>query len=108
MPVLRLPYPPPQLEGLVEFVRLGTPERIHPRIRKYRLEERIGDVSSVAELKAFYDSQNVVACTCLGVGHPIVQRRHFDYCIVDEASQMTQVIPPLPMHTSRCLYASPP
>ena len=29
------------------------------------------------------------AATCLGVRHPIFRRRLFDYCIVDEASQMT-------------------
>ena len=29
----------------------------------------------------------MVATTCLGVGHPAVQGRRFDYCIVDEAGQ---------------------
>ena len=31
----------------------------------------------------------VVATTCLGVGHQIFHKRVFDYCIVDEASQIT-------------------
>lgn len=31
----------------------------------------------------------VVATTCLSVNHPLFFRRHFDYCIVDEASQIT-------------------
>jgi DNA replication ATP-dependent helicase Dna2 len=33
--------------------------------------------------------QSVVATTCLGVNHAIFSRRTFDYCIVDEASQLT-------------------
>jgi DNA replication ATP-dependent helicase Dna2 len=31
----------------------------------------------------------VVATTCLGVAHPVFSQRTFDYCIVDEASQIT-------------------
>ena len=33
--------------------------------------------------------QHVVATTCLGVNHALFSRRSFDYCIVDEASQLT-------------------
>ena len=31
----------------------------------------------------------VVATTCLTINHPLFSRRVFDYCIVDEASQIT-------------------
>ncbi|KAJ2750465.1 DNA replication endonuclease-helicase Dna2, partial [Coemansia nantahalensis] len=31
----------------------------------------------------------IVATTCLGVTHPVFRAREFDYCIVDEASQIT-------------------
>ena len=30
------------------------------------------------------------AATCLGVNHPALRKKRFDYCIVDEASQITQ------------------
>lgn len=30
-----------------------------------------------------------VACTCLGTNSPLLARRTFDVCIVDEASQIT-------------------
>ena len=30
-----------------------------------------------------------VACTCLGSNSPLLARRTFDVCIVDEASQIT-------------------
>jgi len=31
----------------------------------------------------------VVATTCLGINHFIFNKRKFDYCILDEASQIT-------------------
>lgn len=36
--------------------------------------------------------QLVVATTCMGIKHPIFSRRKFDFCIVDEASQISQPI----------------
>jgi hypothetical protein len=36
--------------------------------------------------------QLVVATTCLGVNHTLFNQRSFDYCIVDEASQITQPV----------------
>uniref|UniRef100_G3W9L6 DNA replication ATP-dependent helicase/nuclease DNA2 n=1 Tax=Sarcophilus harrisii TaxID=9305 RepID=G3W9L6_SARHA len=32
----------------------------------------------------------IVATTCMGINHPIFSRRRFDFCIVDEASQISQ------------------
>ncbi|KAG7236010.1 hypothetical protein INR49_001408 [Caranx melampygus] len=34
----------------------------------------------------------VVGTTCMGIKHPIFTRRRFDFCIVDEASQISQPI----------------
>ena len=34
-------------------------------------------------------STAVVATTCLGITHGLFLKRRFDYCIVDEASQIT-------------------
>ncbi len=36
--------------------------------------------------------QKIVATTCLGVNHPLFMKKRFDYCIVDEASQITQPV----------------
>lgn len=36
--------------------------------------------------------QLVVGTTCMGIKHPIFTRRRFDFCIVDEASQISQPI----------------
>ena len=45
----------------------------------------------------YFLSAPVIAATCLSVGHPVLIRRKFDLCIVDEAAQALQlaVIGPL-------------
>lgn len=43
----------------------------------------------------------MVATTCLGLNHAIFGRRVFDYCIIDEASQVT-----LPVCVGALQYAS--
>lgn len=35
-----------------------------------------------------YSTKQIVATTCLGATHPMFKHRRFDYCIVDEASQV--------------------
>ncbi len=44
---------------------------------------------SFDEIKAAWHDTPIVATTCLGIGHPLFNERTFDYCIVDEASQIT-------------------
>ena len=43
-----------------------------------------------AQLRRRLGSAPVVATTCLGTKHPLFSQRRFDYCIVDEASQISQ------------------
>ncbi|NXW61694.1 DNA2 nuclease, partial [Eurystomus gularis] len=43
-------------------------------------------------LKCLFDFQPVVATSCMGVNHPIFAQKQFDFCIVDEASQISQLI----------------
>ncbi|KAK7086652.1 Tripartite DNA replication factor [Halocaridina rubra] len=74
----------------VDFLRLGKTSRIHPDIKEYsdeRLTSVFRDVKSLAD---FYDDKLVVATTCLGTNHVLFSRRIFDFCIVDEASQVLQ------------------
>ena len=45
--------------------------------------------TSIAQLEQRYFMPQVVATTALSIDHPLFARRKFDYCIVDEASQIT-------------------
>lgn len=45
--------------------------------------------ASIAQLEQRLFAPQVIATTALGIDHPIFARRKFDYCIVDEASQIT-------------------
>ena len=69
------------------ILRLGAVAKIHPEVQTFA---DLADVpkTDVEELKRSYAAQ-IVATTCLGINHPIFNQRVFDYCIVDEASQIT-------------------
>ncbi|XP_077570114.1 DNA replication ATP-dependent helicase/nuclease DNA2 isoform X1 [Stigmatopora nigra] len=75
------------------FLRLGQGQKVHPDIMPYTEESiRKDGINSVSELEALYGKELVVGTTCLGIKHPIFSRRRFDFCIVDEASQISQPI----------------
>ncbi|XP_008404057.1 DNA replication ATP-dependent helicase/nuclease DNA2 isoform X2 [Poecilia reticulata] len=77
----------------VGFLRLGQGQKVHPEILPYTEESvRRKDVHTLTELQQLYSKELVVATTCMGIKHPIFTRRRFDFCIVDEASQISQPI----------------
>ncbi|XP_019394042.1 PREDICTED: DNA replication ATP-dependent helicase/nuclease DNA2 isoform X1 [Crocodylus porosus] len=78
----------------VGFLRLGRVQKVHPDIQKFTEEEicRSKSIKSVTHLEELYNSQLVIATTCMGVNHPIFARKRFDFCIVDEASQISQPV----------------
>ncbi|EXJ86230.1 hypothetical protein A1O1_06600 [Capronia coronata CBS 617.96] len=72
----------------IPILRIGAINKVHPEIHSF------ADVSgqpkrTIEELHASWHGSKVVATTCLGVNHGIFNARTFDYCIVDEASQIT-------------------
>jgi DNA replication ATP-dependent helicase Dna2 len=69
----------------VRLLRLGNVDRVHDDLQGHTLPK----VSSVEELDVVLNTPNVIATTCLSTGHATFARRKFDYCIVDEASQIT-------------------
>ena len=69
------------------ILRLGALTKIHPEVQSFA-DLTSTPKNSFQELEASY-SRQVVATTCLGINHPIFHTRIFDYCIVDEASQIT-------------------
>ncbi|KAL9086381.1 MAG: hypothetical protein Q9165_007167 [Trypethelium subeluteriae] len=72
----------------IDILRLGAIAKVHPEVREFAqlaAEPR----KSIEELQEIYTKPQVVATTCLGINHHVFQERIFDYCIVDEASQIT-------------------
>ncbi|RDD47872.1 DNA replication ATP-dependent helicase/nuclease DNA2 [Trichoplax sp. H2] len=76
----------------VDFVRLGRPQSIHPNVLPFCAQNCSQQCRNTKELGDFYSSKAVVATTCLGINHAIFSQRRFDYCILDEASQVTQPV----------------
>jgi len=78
-------------ECQVEFYRIGPQETAHPEVRSNLLSEK---ATSTEEWQKIADTPNLVlGATCLkATRHPMVLRRKFDYCIVDEAGQLTQPV----------------
>ncbi|XP_076012061.1 DNA replication ATP-dependent helicase/nuclease DNA2 [Genypterus blacodes] len=77
----------------VGFLRLGQGQKVHPDILPYTEESaRRKGVHTLSELEQLYNKELVVGTTCMGIKHPIFSRRRFDFCIVDEASQISQPI----------------
>uniref|UniRef100_A0AAQ6A6L2 DNA replication ATP-dependent helicase/nuclease n=1 Tax=Amphiprion ocellaris TaxID=80972 RepID=A0AAQ6A6L2_AMPOC len=73
----------------VGFLRLGQGQKVHPDILPYT-EESVRKNSCVFSSKPF--PFRYLATTCMGIKHPIFTHRRFDFCIVDEASQISQPI----------------
>ena len=71
----------------IGIFRLGAVVKVHPEVQTFA--DLAGNpLKTVEEIKQCY-TRKVVATTCLGINHPIFNQRVFDYCIVDEASQIT-------------------
>ena len=71
----------------IGIFRLGAVAKVHPEVHEFA--DLAGKpIKTIEDLKRCY-TQPVVATTCLGINHAIFNQRVFDYCIVDEASQIT-------------------
>ena len=71
----------------IGIFRLGAVAKVHPEVQEFA--DLAGKpMKTVEEIKKCYNRQ-VVATTCLGISHPIFNQHIFDFCIVDEASQLT-------------------
>ncbi|KAF4635818.1 hypothetical protein G7Y89_g2281 [Cudoniella acicularis] len=70
------------------ILRLGTLAKIHPEVQEFATLA-VKPKSSFEEIRSAWHDTPIVATSCLGISHPIFSERTFDYCIVDEASQIT-------------------
>ena len=71
----------------IGILRLGAVAKVHPEVQEFADLAGV-PMKTVEEIQRAY-GRPVVATTCLGINHPIFNQRIFDYCIVDEASQIT-------------------
>ncbi|CUA71193.1 DNA replication ATP-dependent helicase Dna2 [Rhizoctonia solani] len=76
------------LEVDFDVLRLGNIDKIHMEARKFALGAK-ETPETLEALERQLLRPPVVATTCLSIDHPLFARRTFDYCIVDEASQIT-------------------
>jgi len=74
---------------------------VHADILPYTPAQAAGDISTVQALEQLYHSKPVVAATCLSTHHPVFSKRLFDYCILDEASQITLPVSLGPLRHAR-------
>ena len=72
----------------IPTLRLGAPAKVHPEVQMFaKMASRPS--GTFEELRSMWLDSPIVATTCLGVNHALFSERTFDYCIVDEASQIT-------------------
>lgn len=74
----------------IGIVRLGSKSRIHPDIKRFSPYGK--NIKTQSDLDDAFLSPPVVATTCLGISDWIFNRRTFDYCIVDESSQVSMPV----------------
>ena len=94
-------------ERTIPVLRLGAVAKIHREVQRFAtlgatLSKKLSSTStSIEELHRAYHDPPIVATTCLGISHALFNTRVFDYCIVDEASQITVPVCLGPMRMAR-------
>jgi DNA replication ATP-dependent helicase Dna2 len=73
---------------LNSILRLGVPAKINAQVQEF-CQLSAKPRKTIKEIDEVYMGCRIVATTCMGTNHPIFNRRAFDVCIVDEASQIT-------------------
>eukprot|EP01132_Coremiostelium_polycephalum_P010214 gene10214-12525_t len=77
----------------VPYLRLASHiSQVHQNVLPHCLEKQ-PNMKTITDIKEFLDKQKVVAATCVGMNHAyFTSLRRFDYCIIDEASQLSQPV----------------
>ena len=75
-------------DDCIPILRLGNIAKIHPDVQEFATLAATTK-TSFEEIRSAWHDTPIVATTCLGINHAIFNERTFDYCIVDEASQIT-------------------
>ncbi|XP_026406713.1 DNA replication ATP-dependent helicase/nuclease DNA2-like isoform X2 [Papaver somniferum] len=83
----------------IDFVRLGRSEAVHSEIRDHCFSAT--NTCSVESIRLRMEQVKVVAVTCIGITNPLLAKKRFDLCIMDEAGQTT-----LPVSLGPLMFAS--
>ncbi|KAI6714596.1 hypothetical protein JHW43_002860 [Diplocarpon mali] len=75
-------------DAKIPILRLGTIAKVAMEVQEFATLAATTK-SSFEEIRGAWHDPPIVATTCLGINHAIFSERTFDYCIVDEASQIT-------------------
>lgn len=72
----------------ISMLRVGHPSRVHKEILPFVVTR--DNIHNYTEFQLMIMDPKVVGVTCLGINDAIFNTRtHFDYCIIDEASQVS-------------------
>ncbi|KAF9299999.1 Tripartite DNA replication factor [Mortierella antarctica] len=78
-----------KLRSDINIIRIGSKSKVHRDIQRFVPDFSQPPLNTVEAVDNFYAKCQVVGTTCLGIGDAIFAKKRFDYCIVDEASQIT-------------------
>ncbi|KAG0088723.1 Tripartite DNA replication factor [Podila epicladia] len=78
-----------KLHSDINIIRIGSKSKVHRDIQRFVPDFSQPPLNTVEAVDNFYAKCQVVGTTCLGIGDAIFAKKRFDYCIVDEASQIT-------------------
>ncbi|KAF8982827.1 Tripartite DNA replication factor [Haplosporangium bisporale] len=78
-----------KLHSDINIIRIGSKSKVHRDIQRFVPDFSHPPLNTVEAVNNFYAKCQVVGTTCLGIGDAIFAKKSFDYCIVDEASQIT-------------------
>lgn len=81
----------------VNFLRIGRIDSISEKVRSHALDSIIETCENAEQLHLALTGIKIFACTCYAFNHPFILGKNFDYCVIDEASQISMpvVIGPL-------------
>ncbi|XP_053951038.1 DNA replication ATP-dependent helicase/nuclease DNA2 [Anastrepha ludens] len=74
----------------IPMLRLGSGARINAELQEFGERILLTGCNTVETITEKYNSFSIVGVTCLGSSHPLFLHRKFDFCIVDEATQIMQ------------------
>ncbi|XP_065333568.1 DNA replication ATP-dependent helicase/nuclease DNA2 [Cloeon dipterum] len=74
----------------LNILRLGASSKFAPGLKEHTEAALTAKASNISELELLLQEKSIIGVTCTSANHPVLKRRLFDYCIIDEATQVPQ------------------